>query len=174
VKKTPAIEPGSGERNKRPDKSSPDTALDLQHQALMLPQRGLVTVLDGAERDIPNGHLRTVVDDGLSQLNPLVVPEIVRLGREAMARKRRAYDDWLAIAEALEVGRTDVMRALHTNQAHGRRYEKAMGEWRIAHGFKEINKSTRSRLLECLKHKVGIQAWRSRLTDAERFAFAAQ
>jgi len=174
VKKTPAIEPGSGERYKRPDKSSPDTALDLQHQALMLPQRGLVTVLDGAERDIPNGHLRTVVDDGLSQLNPLVVPEIVRLGREAMARKRRAYDDWLAIAEALEVGRTDVMRALHTNQAHGRRYEKAMGEWRIAHGFKEINKSTRSRLLECLKHKVGIQAWRSRLTDAERFAFAAQ
>jgi hypothetical protein len=28
VKKTPAFGPGSGERNKRPDKSSPDTALD--------------------------------------------------------------------------------------------------------------------------------------------------
>ena len=126
---------------------------------------------DGAQRYVTNVHLR-VVDDGLSQLNPSAVSEIVRLGQEAMARKRRAWDDWLAIAAALEVGRTDLMRALHTNHAHGRRYEKAMGEWLIAHGFKEINKSTRSRLLECLKHKVEIQAWRSRLTDAERFAFS--
>jgi hypothetical protein len=132
--------------------------------------------LDGAERNNVSNAQLCVIDgptasahDGLSQHNPSPTSEIVRLGQEAMARKRRVYDDWLAIAEALEVSRTDVMRALHTNQAHGRRYEKAMGEWLIANGFREINKSTRSRLLECLKHKVEIQAWRSRLTDAERF-----
>jgi hypothetical protein len=120
---------------------------------------------------IPTAHLRTVVDDGLSQHNPSAVSEIVRLGQEAMARKRRAWDDWLAIATALQVGRTDIMRELHTNEPHGRRFEKAMGEWLLAHGFKEINKGTRSRLLECLKHKAEIQAWHSRLTNAERFAF---
>jgi hypothetical protein len=110
-------------------------------------------------------------DDGFSQLNPSSLSEVVRLGQEAMARKRRAWDDWLAIAEALQAGRTDVMWSLPTNAAHGRRFEKAMGDWLIANGFKEINKATRSQLLDCLKHKVEIEKWRSRLTDAERFAF---
>jgi hypothetical protein len=140
------------------DQSSPPTSYDIADSA----RHGTI---------IPNDHLHTVVDDGLSQHNPSAVSEIVRLGQEAMARKRRVYDDWLVIADALDVGRTDVMRALHTNQAHGRRYQKAMGEWLIAHGFKEINKGTRSRLLECLKYKAEIQAWRSRLTAAEQFAF---
>jgi hypothetical protein len=88
-----------------------------------------------------------------------------------MARKRRGWDDWLLIAEALDAGRTEVMRALHTNEASGRRYEKAMGDWLIANGFKEINKATRSQLLDCLKHKVEIEAWRARLTDAECWKF---
>lgn len=131
---------------------------------------------DGAERNTPNTHLRTVeptpvADDGWSQHNPSPVSEIVRLGQEAMARKRRAWIDWLAIAEALQVGRAGVMRALHTNEPTGRRFEKAMGEWLIVHSFKEIDKGTRSRLLDCLKHKVEIEKWRSRLTDAERFKF---
>jgi hypothetical protein len=131
---------------------------------------------DGADRNIPNVHLRgvdaPVGDDGLSQHNPSpLVSEVVRLGQEAMARKRRVWEDWLAIAEALLVGRTDVMRTLHTNEATGRRFEKAMGDWLIAHSFKEIDKGTRSRLLDCLKHKVEIEKWRSRLTDAERFKF---
>ena len=128
---------------------------------------------DGAQRYVGNVHLRTVevVAAGLSQLNPSPISEIVRLGQEAMARKRRAYDDWLAIAEALQFGRAEVMRALHTNEPCGPRYEKAMSEWLIAHSFKEIDKGTRSRLLDCLQHKVEIEKWRARLTDAERFAF---
>jgi hypothetical protein len=92
--------------------------------------------------------------DGLSQHNPTSVSDVVRHGQEAMARKRRVWDDWLAIAEALQVGRTDVMRALHTNEPRGRRYEKAMGEWLIKHGFMEIDKATRSRLHDCLEHKA--------------------
>jgi hypothetical protein len=63
------------------------------------------------------------------------------------------------------------VHALHTNKIHGRRFEKAMGDWLLANGFKEINKATRSQLLECLKHKIEIQAWRARLTDSERWKF---
>jgi hypothetical protein len=134
-------------------------------------QQSEVRFDDGVSRIVSNVHLHPVADDGLSQLNPSPVSDVVRLGQEAMARKRRAWEDWLAIAEALEVGRADVMRALHTNEPHGRRFEKAMGDWLIAHGFKEIDKGTRSRLRDCLKHKIEIQAWRARLTDSERWKF---
>ena len=79
------------------------------------PQQSEVRFDDGVSRVVSNVHLRPVADDGLSQLNPSPVSDVVRLGQEAMARKRRAWEDWLAIAEALEVGRTDVMRALNTN-----------------------------------------------------------
>jgi hypothetical protein len=149
---------------------------------------------DSGVRIIPNTHLRQVETppladtavslfaetavrfletpiDGLCQHNPSADLEIVRLGQEAMARKRRAWEDWLAIAQALQFGRSEVMRNIHTNEATGRRFEKAMGEWLIAHQFKEIDKGARSRLLECLKHKVEIEKWRSRLTDSERWKF---
>jgi hypothetical protein len=46
-----------------------------------------------------------------------------------------------------------------------------MGDWLITHGFKEIDKGTRSRLRDCLEHKAKIAAWRARLTDSERFKF---
>jgi len=82
--------------------------------------------------------------DGLTQFNPSSVNETVRIGQEAMARKRRGWADWLAIA---------------------------MGEWLVANGFKEIDKGVRSRLLECLQHRTEIDQWLSRLTDSERFRF---
>jgi hypothetical protein len=108
---------------------------------------------------------------GFSQLNPSPVPEVLRLGQEAMERKRRGWEDWLAIAKTLEAGRAEVIRSLHTNQPHGRRFETAMGEWLAANRFKEINKATRSQLLDCLNHKIEIEKWRSRLTEADRFKF---
>jgi hypothetical protein len=130
---------------------------------------------DGAERNISNRHLRPVetplIADGFSQLNPLPISEVVRLGQEAMERKRRGWEDWLAIGKALEAGRAEVMRSLHTNEPCGRRFEKAMGEWLIANRFKEINKATRSQLLDCLKHKIEIEKWRAQLTDSERWKF---
>jgi hypothetical protein len=138
-------------------------------------QQSEVRFDDGAVRFIPTAHLREVemapaADDGLRQRNPSPpVSDVVRLGQEAMARRRRGWEDWLAIAEALEAGRTEVMRSLNTNESHGRRYEKAMGDWLVANGFKEIDKGARTRALECLKHKVEIEKWRARLTDSERF-----
>ena len=88
-----------------------------------------------------------------------------------MARQRRGWDDWMAIGEALAVGRAEVMRKFGTNEPIGRRYEKAMAEWLVANSFKEIDKGTRSRLLDCLEHRTEIEAWRSARTGSERFRF---
>jgi hypothetical protein len=139
------------------------------------PQVSEVRFDDGAVRNIENNDLRTVeassATAGLSQHNPLQVSEVVRLGQDAMARKRRGWEDWVAIAKALQIGRADVMRELHTNEPKGRRYEKAFGDWLVAHAFKGIDKGARSRLLDCLKHIVEIEKWRAGLTDSQRFKF---
>jgi hypothetical protein len=86
-------------------------------------------------------------------------------------RKRRDFDDWMLIAEALQVGRADVMRTVSTNQPTGKRYEQAMAEWLLARGFHLIDKCTRNHLFECLQHRGGIEKWRVRLTEPEQFRF---
>jgi hypothetical protein len=128
------------------------------------------------ERGAENDHAEPQVTagDGLAQDNPsrpTEHQEKVRLGQEAMARQRRGWDDWMAIGEALAVGRAEVMRKVGTNEPIGRRYEKAMAEWLVANSFKEIDKGTRSRLLDCLEHRTEIEAWRSVRTGSERFRF---
>ncbi|WP_156928315.1 hypothetical protein [Bradyrhizobium sp. th.b2] len=115
----------------------------------------------------PSASVKPQISDGLCCHNPSELK--VRLGQEAMARQRRRWEDFMIIAEALDVGRSAVMRELHTNQPSGRRYEKAMGEWLVANGFKDIDKSARCRLLECLRHREQIEKWRALLTDSERF-----
>jgi hypothetical protein len=115
----------------------------------------------------PSTTVKPQISNGLCGHNPSELK--VRLGQEAMARQGRRWEDFMIIAEALEVGRTEVMRDLHTNQPTGRRYEKAMCEWLMANGFKDIDKGTRCRLLECLRHREQIERWRARLTDSERF-----
>jgi hypothetical protein len=110
-------------------------------------------------------------DDGLGQPNPSPTDEIVRRGKNAMERLQRGYEDWMNIAEALEVGRTESMRAAHTNAPQGKRYEKFMGEWLRSHSFHVIDKSTRTHLLECRKHRAEIDKWRATLTEADRFRF---
>ena len=108
---------------------------------------------------------------GLGQPNPLTTDEVIRRGQEAMERKRRSFDDWMLIAEALQVGRTEVMRVLHTNKPTGGRYKKAMGEWLFTRSFHLIDKCTRNHLLECLRHRTEIAKWRATLTEAGRFSF---
>ena len=79
-----------------------------------------------------------------------------------MERQRRGLDDWMDIAEALQVGRAEGMRAAQTNEPKGKRYEKIMGEWLVAHSFHIVDKGTRTRLLECLQHREAIEKWRAR------------
>jgi hypothetical protein len=109
-------------------------------------------------------------NDGLSS-STLTKDEIVRRGQEAMKRKHCSFEDCLIIAEALEIGRTESMRAAHTNEPTGKRYDKQMGEWLLANGFHLIDKATRSRLREVIEHRAAIEKWRATLTEPERFRF---
>ena len=65
----------------------------------------------------------------------------------------------MAIAEALEVGRAEIMRNVHTNQPTGQQVREA--PWRSGwsqNGFKVIDKAARSRLLlKCLGHREPIE-----------------
>lgn len=100
--------------------------------------------------------------DGLGQPNPST-DAIVRRGQEALDRKRRSFDDWLLIAEALAVGRAEIMAVLCTNRPTGKRFEHAMATWLLANSFHVIDKCTRSHSLECLKHRAEIEMWRIEL-----------
>jgi hypothetical protein len=110
-------------------------------------------------------------EDGLCQHNSSPTDEIVRRGQEALLRLRRGYEDWMAIAEALQAGRAESMRAAYTNEPKGKRYERAIGEWLLARSFHVIDKSARNHLLECLEHREAIEKWRTTLTEGERFRF---
>jgi hypothetical protein len=108
-------------------------------------------------------------DHGLCQHNP--TDAIVRRGKEALTRLRRGYEDWQDIADALDVGRSESMRAAHTNEPKGKRYESEMAKWLLANSFHLIDKAARKRALECRQHRAEIEKWRVTLTEAERFRF---
>jgi hypothetical protein len=61
-------------------------------------------------------------DDGLRQLKPTTAYEIVRRTQKALQRLRRSHDDWMDIAEAVAIGRAEVMAVTHTNKPTGKRY----------------------------------------------------
>jgi hypothetical protein len=62
------------------------------------------------------------------------------------------------------------MREARTNQPVGRRFNEAFGKWLALHGFERLDKGDRSRLIECLRHRAEIEAWRSTLPLNKRLA----
>ena len=108
--------------------------------------------------------------DGLTQVNPSI-DEIVRRAQEAVQRLSRSFDDWLDMAAGVQVGRTEAMHTAGTNKPSGKRFAKAMSAWLHEHKLAGIDKAVRSRLLECLKHRAEITAWRNdpKNKEAQRF-----
>lgn len=107
-------------------------------------------------------------DDGLCQHNP---EAIVRRGADAWQRVRRGFEDWMDIAEALQIGRAECMRAANTNEPKGKRYEQEMHDWLKRNSLSGIDKAARKRALECLQHRAEIEKWRAILTEEQRASF---
>src|SRR5262249_16934386 len=91
-------------------------------------------------------------------------------GQEAWSRLQtgQSWEDWLAIGEAIQVGRHHAMVDANTNQPRGSRYDSIFGEWLRKTGFDTLDKGDRKRLLDCLEHCAEIEAWRQTLPATRR------
>ena len=108
-------------------------------------------------RPQPRGYTMTET----TRLGPANSDDIIRRGQEAFSRLKagRSREDWLAVAEAIQEGRRIAMIQANTNQPRGSLYGSIFGEWLRQTGFDAIGEGERKRLLDCLTHRVEIEAW---------------
>jgi hypothetical protein len=94
----------------------------------------------------------------------------IEIGRQAWKRIKEdsTYNDWMAVGEALDIGRTECMRLARSNEPRGRAYNEAFSQWLTDNGFADIDKGTRSRLAEIMANRPTIEAWRATLAANER------
>jgi len=131
---------------------------------------------DGAERNVPNLHLRPVdasVSDELDNpTHPDESPEIaaIRHGQEAWCRLRAGstWTDWVAVGTAHVIGRTTAMRDGHINKPKGRSYNAAFSAWQKRFGFEGLDRGDRSRLFDVMDHLKEIDGWLKKLPESER------
>jgi hypothetical protein len=98
------------------------------------------------------------------------VNSIIERARQAWQRHRQGapWHDWMLIGEALTLGREIAMREAEAKRPEGRRYNTAMGKWLARHGFDNMDKADRSRLMECMAHREVIEQWRNTLTTTQK------
>jgi hypothetical protein len=108
--------------------------------------------------------------DGLTRAQQEDRETHIRRGQEAWKRHKddATWSDWLAIGQALAIGRQDAMAAAGTNAPSGKGYNIAFGEWLARHHFDDIDKGDRSRLLDVMSNLPAIEAWRARLPQTDR------
>jgi ClpX C4-type zinc finger protein len=94
----------------------------------------------------------------------------IKRGQEAWRRHKvdATWLDWLAIGEALSIGRQEAMADADTNRPIGSRYNAAFGEWLTHHRFDDIDKGDRSRLFDVMDNLPAIEGWRATLTQTAR------
>src|SRR6516162_4209018 len=125
---------------------------------------------DGAERNVPNAHLRGVdeLDQSSSRFEE---PEqaAIREGREAWRRVCTSWKDWKKVGAAFVIGRATAMRDAHTNVPKGRGYNAALRAWQKKHGFEGLDDSgDQTRLFRCMENLVAIEGWLTKQSEIEQ------
>jgi hypothetical protein len=92
------------------------------------------------------------------------------VAREAWARlqEHHTWNDWLIVGAALANIQVEAMAAAHTNQAIGKRYCTEIGALLRESGLDGIDKATRSRLLQVMRHRAEVEAWLADPPTAKR------
>ena len=95
---------------------------------------------------------------------------IIEEGKAEWKKKRSGADweGWLKIGRTLDMGRSVVMRELHTNRPLGRTYNEAFSRWLRLNELDTIDKVLRAALLECMANLPAITAWRDTLAASQR------
>ena len=117
---------------------------------------------DSIRQDRPTPPNTEIESDALGcPGQPKSVAQVIRAGQEAWKRLSSGltWSDWVAVGEALSIGQVESMRAAHTNEPAGRRFNAEHSRWLKANGFDRIDKAARSRLLTCLENRPAIEAW---------------
>jgi hypothetical protein len=78
------------------------------------------------------------------------------------------YNDWMQVAEALEIGQKECMRLAETDKPQGSRYRKIFGDWLREHHFDDMDKGDRVLALKILSDRPKIETWRAELELDER------
>jgi hypothetical protein len=97
---------------------------------------------------------------------------VARQGMQAWARlkKGKSWSDWLAVGEAMQVGREWAMHQAGVNRPEGKGYNMAFGEWLAKYKLDDMDKGDRSRLFSVMDNLPAIEEWRQRLTLTEKLA----
>jgi hypothetical protein len=95
---------------------------------------------------------------------------VVNAGREAWRSLKadETFEKWIAIGRAIEIGRGEIMRLLHTNRPAGAQWSRTFGDWLAQNGFDEIDKGARSRLQNVIDNLPAIEAWRQNMGLTQR------
>ncbi|MBR1298553.1 hypothetical protein [Bradyrhizobium sp. AUGA SZCCT0042] len=95
----------------------------------------------------------------------------VTIGREAWhrlrERERKSWSDWLAVGQALAIGRAASLKAAGCRSPFGKRYVAIQGEWLRSEGFSDIGQQVRCILMKCVEHAAEIEKWRAGLDEAQ-------
>jgi hypothetical protein len=81
---------------------------------------------------------------------------------------RKSFDDWIAVAQALAVGRSQAMQEARANRPIGTSYVRAFGSWKRDCGFSDISPQETYRGLQVLEHLSEIRQWRDSLPESHR------
>jgi hypothetical protein len=96
----------------------------------------------------------------------------LELGSKAWKRlkdnARDSFEDWVLTGKAVFVGKQHALTKSNKARPGGQRYNKEFSAWLKIHGFDDIDKSDRSKLLHIVENLDEIEAWRATLSDGER------
>jgi hypothetical protein len=95
---------------------------------------------------------------------------IVRQGTAAWARlkKEKNWNDWMAVGDALLVGRTFAMNDAGTNAPVGKGYNLTFNQWLVNAKLSDMDNCDRAKLLIVMENRAALEQWRATLTETER------
>jgi hypothetical protein len=125
---------------------------------------------DGAERNVPNDHLRVVEMLDSDRLAKPTEEEAIRRGQAAWDRLRgnSTFTDWIVVGAAHVLGRAAAMHEARTNKPQGRSYNVAFAAWARKFGFADLDKGDRARLFNVMDNRKEIDPWLKKLPLKER------
>lgn len=81
------------------------------------------------------------------------------------------WDRWITVGRVIETAQRHAMRESNSNRPSGKAYSAVFGKWLRENKFDDLDKGTRSNLMDCMASLVEIEAWRKTLSDDKRMKF---